>query len=126
MNQAAVHAPHHRFGLLLGERNRARDLHAEVAHPRRLLELLRCGSNLNSTFRQISRSQILRGIKSRAGAERCQQQLGRSHAAVAAAILRRLIASDSVRPRLNVEPYALNLRNLHFHTALASYLKEAR
>ena len=74
MNQATVHATHHAFGLFRGERDWARNLHMEVAQPRRLKQLFGCDRNFDSALRQLARSQILRGIKSRAGAERCQQQ----------------------------------------------------
>jgi hypothetical protein len=90
-------------------------MNAEVAEPSRLLQLFRGDRYFHAALGQVARLQVLHGIEGRAGAQRCEQQLGRCHSAVLPAVVGRLIADNGMRSRLNGKFHIVELRNLHFH-----------
>src|SRR5215831_3350453 len=65
--------------------------------------------------RQFAFSQVLRGVKTCARTEGSEEQLGRSHSFVEAAVFRWLVARDNVLPRSDLKLNSAKMFYLDFH-----------
>lgn len=70
-------------------------------------------------------AEILRGVIGGAGAERGEQQFGRSDAFVEAAVFERLIADDGMMARFNFELHRAEMFDGNFHKNLSPGSDEA-
>ena len=105
----------HDFGLLRCQRDGAGDVDAEVAEARGLLEFFGGNGDFDSGFGELTRFQILHGVKGGAGAERGEQEFWGSHACIAAAVVGWLIADDRVVAGLDGKADAVCMFDLDFH-----------
>src|SRR5690349_22625992 len=74
------------------------DFDDEVVQPGWIFCFLSHNSNSDSFSRQLVFPEILGGVKSGTGSERCQEQFWRRHTFIVAEVFRRLIADDFVLP----------------------------
>ena len=113
-DQAVLDRAHQCLLLLGRELYGTLDPDGEIAEPRGSLELFRCDGDGNAVVCKIARAQVLRCVKCGAGAERSEEELRRSHAAIGATTVLRLIADHGVSPRLDRELYTFDLSDMNF------------
>ncbi len=87
----------------------------ERAQPGGLLGLFRADSYSEISRRQLAGLQVLSCIVGRTGSERRQQEFGRRHACIGAAIVGRLVANYTVAPGLYFEPRITKKLCCDFH-----------
>ena len=102
-------------GFVLGGERGGEDSDVERCQARRLSGLL--GNDFDLEPRALERMgvQVLGDVESRAGAQRSEQEFGRGHPLVIAAIIGRLIANDAMAAGFGLKLHIPEVSNRDFH-----------
>src|SRR5689334_17988560 len=115
VNQAVADSFFHAFEVLLAQFTGNLKVNAKIIQARGVRGFVR-GNAYDGSFRcQSVLSQVLRGVKACARTKGGEEQLGRGHSFVEAAVFRRLVARDSMLTRSYFKLDSAEMFHLDFH-----------
>src|SRR6266849_10237269 len=111
VDQAVMYSLLDSAAVFLAQRRGNFHFNLKIVQTRRILGFVSEDMDEGAFDSQLVFLQILRGVKARAGTQRRQQELRRSHALVEAAVFGRLVARNSVLPCPDFELHASQMFN---------------
>jgi hypothetical protein len=115
VDQTVKDSGSHAFAVLARDFRGEDYVNLKIVKAGRVFYLLGGDSDKGAFGGQVILLEILRGVKTRAGTEGCEQEFRRSHALVVATVFDWLIAHDEMLPRFHTELNITQMFDKNFH-----------